>query len=462
MLLPYFLLSTLIFTLSCKKTTGSNSENEDTTDFTLDTLKVVSLYGPTSYFNYRGEEMGIDYENAKKFAADNGLELDFTIVENISRLIDKLENGEAHLAAYPVPSIGEYNSEIIYCGPKEITHQVLVANSSGNVLKDVTDLVGKNITVEKDSKYLYRLRNLNEELGGGINILTLESDTITTEDLLGMVASGKIDYTVADTGMARLYSNSFPNLDMSLRLSSDQAASWAVAPGMESLAEKINNWETSSKSSEFMREIYKRYYDVSYSDKFDATLSYFRNINLMKGGKVSDYDDIFRKYASTAGFDWRFLAAIAYCESRYNPGVESRFGAKGLMQVMPGTARAMGVDPALLGSPDINVLAAARIIAKLNESFKEKVEDPHERMKFVMAAYNAGSGHVYDSMALAEKLGLDPGKWIGNVSVAALMKSRPEYYNDPVVKHGYFRGRETVDFVDHVSGIYNYLMEKGG
>ena len=129
------------------------------------------------------------------------------------------------------------------------------------------------------------------------------------------------------------------------------------------------------------------------------------------------------------------------------------------MQVMPATSGAVGVDPGSLGDPDANVKAASKIISKLDKAFANKVEDRNERLKFVVAAYNSGLGHIYDAMALAEKHGMDPAKWTGNVSIAALMKSRPEYYNDPVVKNGYFRGRETVDFVDHVTGIYNYLQE---
>ena len=127
------------------------------------------------------------------------------------------------------------------------------------------------------------------------------------------------------------------------------------------------------------------------------------------------------------------------------------------MQLMPATARAMGVSN--LEIPDNNILAAARLLKKLDEALEEKIPDAEERMKFVVASYNCGLGHVYDSMALAEKYGLNPKVWTGSVSEAALMKSRPQYYNDPVVKNGYFRGRETVDFVDRVMNVYEYYKE---
>lgn len=453
-LVSFFLFFIFFFALEGCKTNVDPLHNHGND---LDTLKVVTLYGPTSYFDYRGEPLGIDYENVRKFAEEEGMVLEISTVKNIQDLIAKLNTGEAHLAAYPVPSISEYKSEVIHCGPVEISNQVLVQRNDRNKISDVTDLVGKDIYVEKDSKYYFRLVNLNEELGGGINIIPFENDTIDSEDLMRLVSKGKMPYTVVDSQIASLYKSSFPDLDVSLKLSSDQAASWAVGIGLDSLAAKIDRWENRTHSSEVVKNIYKRYYDNNLNDVYEANLEYFKKKNLSKGNPVSNFDHLFKKYASTSGYDWKLLAAIAFCESRFNPAVESRFGAYGLMQVMPNTASAVGIDSSSLGNPDSNVLAASRILSKLDKALAGKIEDPNERMKFVIASYNSGLGHIYDSIALAEKNGLDPQKWTGNVSITALMKSRPEYYNDPVVKHGYFRGRETVDFVDHVVGIYNYL-----
>ena len=448
-LLPMAGLLTGLAACGGSKDTAPGDHGED-----IDTLRVVTLYGPTSFFEYRGELMGLDYENVKRFAEDEGMVLEIQPVGSISELVETLREGKAHLAAYPVPSIDEYDDALIYCGPMEVTRQVLVQKAGDNKVADVTQLVGKDIFVEKDSKYLYRLQNLNDEIGGGINVITLPGDTIFSDDLLRMVKNGEIDFTVTDTRTASIFGNSFPTLDTSLSLSADQASSWAVAPGLDSLAVKIDRWENRTHSSEFVKEIYRRYYESSVSEE-DLNLQNFKK--LKKANGVSTYDEYFKRHAPTSGFDWELLAAIAFCESRYNTDVESRFGAKGLMQVMPETARAVGVDPGSLNSPDQNVKAAAKILSRLDKSFANRIENPEERMKFVVAAYNSGLGHILDAMALAEKIGLDPQKWYANVSVTTLLKSSPEYYNDPVVKHGFFRGRETVDFVDNVTGIYHYL-----
>ncbi|MCH5232932.1 MAG: transglycosylase SLT domain-containing protein [Muribaculaceae bacterium] len=426
----------------------------------IDTLKVVTLYGPTSIFDYRGEYLGVDYENVRRFAKDGGMELEIEIVSNIGELIEMLESGKAHLGAYPVPDITEYNGDIIHCGPAQVTYQVLVQRKSDNPITDVTELIGKEVVVGKDSKYEYRLHNLNDETGGGITVTPLANDTISEEDFLDMVKNGDIDYTVVDSETAGLNLADYPELDFSLHVSLDQAASWVVAPGLDSLASQVDRWEQKNHNSDVVKEIYKRYYERGKSGLPAIELSYFKNKNLKTTKTVSPYDALFRKYADTSGYDWKLLAAIAYCESRYQPDVVSRFGATGLMQVMPSSAGGVGMGDVSLLNPDNNVATASKMIAKLDKTLQNLIEDPDERMKFVIAAYNSGLGHIYDSMALAEKQGLDNQKWLGNVSVAVLMKSRPEFYRDPVVKHGYFRGRETVEFVDRVMSIYNFLSEE--
>lgn len=451
----------ILFFLHLAFSCGSGRQSQHEKDVNIsDTLKVVTIYGPTSYFLYRGEQLGFDYENVRRFAEDENMILDLKIVNTVTQLIDELKNGNAHLGAYPIPYIAEYNSEILHCGPKEISWQVIVQKNSENKIKDVIELVGKDVYVEENSKFHFRLINLNEEIGGGINIIPIGGDTISSEDLLRMVNNCNIKYAVVDSDLAALYKSDYPNLDTSLKISLEQTSSWAVAPQFFSLAAQIDSWEKSAHNSPVLKEIFKRYYDSGDTVAPADHLIYFKGKNFKNGDAVSPYDSYFKKYAPISGFDWQLLAAIAFCESRFQTTAQSRFGASGLMQIMPSSAIAYGVNPAQLTEPDQNILAGARILASLDKSLQSKVEDPQERIKFILASYNSGLGHIYDAIALAEKYGMNPKKWTGNVSVATMMKSRPEYYNDPVVKHGFFRGRETTEFVDRVLSTYNLINPK--
>ena len=448
----------MLFSVSCGGKNHNSSTNAE--DAPPDTLHVATLYGPTSYFNYRGQEMGFDYENVKRFANDENLVLDLKVAPTLQSLLNMIENGDIDLAAYPIPVIEEYKNLAKHCGYKEVTWQVLVQPDGKNKISDVTQLVGKTIYVEQDSKYHYRLNNLNQELGGGINIVPINKDSLITEDLIRMVDLGEIPLTVVDSDIAELNKSYYPRLDIDMKISLDQYSSWAVRNDLDSLASRIDTWEKRRDNSDMMKEIYKKYFEISknptpYEDPVKSL-----GLNIKKGGKISVYDDSFKRHAHVSGYDWRLLAAIGFNESRFNNDIISWAGAQGLMQLMPVTAQAMGIDPSDLSNPDRNILAAAKLLKKLDSSLVDKVPDKDERLMFVIAAYNCGLGHIFDSIALAEKFGLDSTKWLGNVSEAALMKSRPQYYNDPVVKNGYFRGRETTEFVDKVMSVYNYFVSR--
>jgi membrane-bound lytic murein transglycosylase F len=164
--------------------------------------------------------------------------------------------------------------------------------------------------------------------------------------------------------------------------------------------------------------------------------------------KISQYDDIIRQVSAGINWDWRLLASLICQESRFNPKVRSYRGAFGLMQIMPVTGENFGID--ITSSPENNLKAGIRYINWLHSLFDPRIPDKKERINFILAAYNAGPGHVLDAMKLAEKNGMNPQKWEGNVALWLLKKSEPQYYNDTVVKNGYFRGTESVNFVSQV------------
>ena len=162
-------------------------------------------------------------------------------------------------------------------------------------------------------------------------------------------------------------------------------------------------------------------------------------------GIISAYDELFRRYSSTAGWDWRLLAAQCYQESGFDPSAVSSMGAQGLMQLMPATAEAMGVSEEQRFDPEKNISAAARYIRKVNQSFAD-IRDSDERTRFTLAAYNGGVGHVQDAQILARKAGRDHLRW-QEVAPYILLLSQPQYYRDPDVRHGYMRGSETEAYV---------------
>lgn len=457
-LLPFILAAVLLAMLggvSCRKSVSASQEISPSGY--PDTLRVATLYSPLSYFIYKDEPMGYDYDLLMKLADDKGMQLDLTIAPSLARAVEMLDSGKIDLIAFEVPITAEYRDKVLPAGPENITFQVLVQPKGDSLITDVTQLVGKDVYVEKDSKYYHRMLNLNTEVGGGIRIHIVDKDTINPEDLIAMVSEGKIPLTVVDSDIARINKTYFNDLDITMQLSFPQRSAWGVSPGTPWLADSINAWSRMDKPRMARAELLKQYFELS---KNTAEIPDDSRSMLFKNGMISPYDNLFKKHAQNINWDWRLLAAQGHTESRFNPSAKSWAGARGIMQIMPNTARAYGVSPSKITDNNTNIKTATEIIASLNDMFKKRVPDEKERMKFILAAYNAGPAHVLDAIALAKKYGKDPTKWDGNVAEAILMKSNPQYYKDPVVKYGYCRGRETYAYVKKVLSYYTKAISK--
>ena len=232
---------------------------------------------------------------------------------------------------------------------------------------------------------------------------------------------------------------------------------WAVSKRSPELAANLeswveeNNWNLVALSTLQIRSSNGRSYAPR--KKVSAPIR-----NLAKG-EISLYDRLFKQHARMVGWDWRLLAAQAYQESAFDPEAVSFMGAMGLMQLMPSTARSVGVRMDHVFVPEHNVKGAVKLIGQLKEHYSE-IGNESERINFVLAAYNAGAGHVDDARRLAKKYGKDPNRWLGNVDSYVLRMSQPRFYNQPEVQHGYFRGRETHDYVNSIRARWEEYRRK--
>lgn len=220
------------------------------------------------------------------------------------------------------------------------------------------------------------------------------------------------------------------------------ADSWAVNIDNKALADEIVKWYNPQILAETKKQ-----------EEYILTVgSVTRHVNPFmlsaEKGTISVYDNLFRKYAPSAGMDWILMAAQCYQESCFDPQAHSWAGACGLMQIIPTTADHLALPRSQMYQPEPNISAAARYMRELQSLFKD-VTNPQERMKFALAAYNGGYNHVRDAMALTKKYGGVWQRW-SDVRRYILALSQPAYYNDPVVSYGYMRGSETANYVDMI------------
>ncbi len=440
----------LSFTLSC-----NSSEKGATPQHQLpDTLNVGTLYSPTGFFILKGDTMGYDYDLICDFARSHGIALRFKVARSMPALLDMLKNKSVDVLACEVPVTAEYKSRVQHCGAVNETYQVLVQHSGEGLIHDVTQLIGRDVYVEKGSKYESRLRNLDNEVGGGINIHAVEGEAAIPTELIQRVSRREIPFTIVDSDIAQMNLTYYDSINIKLRVGFEQRSSWAVSKRDQWLADSIDEWAASLDAQEYSKQALKHYFEMNRGPKPDSVK--VDTLAVTPPGGISPYDQVFKKYAQEMGWDWRLLAAIAFSESGFDPNATSWMGARGLMQVMPKTARSFGVSESDLGNPEVSVRVASKILKELDGIMRSRT-GAADRIKFVLASYNAGSGHVTDAIALARKYELNPRVWNENVEQAMLWKMDPEYYNDSVCSNGYCRGTEPVDYVVKVLNCYeNY------
>lgn len=222
---------------------------------------------------------------------------------------------------------------------------------------------------------------------------------------------------------------------------------WRVGNGKKALLRELQTWYRPSIAADVQREE-----NFLLSAKSVRRRIFSPMLN-QKGGVISHFDAYFQKYSATIRWDWRLMAAQCYQESTFDPQARSWAGACGLMQIMPSTADHLGLAQSEIFNPEKNIEAASRYLAELNSLFAD-IGNAGERTKFVLAAYNGGHFHIRDAMALAQKAGRSSQRWT-DVEPFVLGLSQPQYYNDPIVKHGYMRGSETADYVKHIMLRWN-------
>jgi len=226
-----------------------------------------------------------------------------------------------------------------------------------------------------------------------------------------------------------------------------QGSGWVVGDDKDDLAQELQAWYRPSMLDEVKKQ------EAYLLSSRSVRRRVFAPMLNRSGGIISHYDAYFQRYAQTIRWDWRLLAAQCYQESCFDPQAKSWAGACGLMQIMPSTADHLGLARADIYHPEKNIAAAVRYLSELEQSFAD-VHEHSERTKFVLAAYNGGGFHIRDAMALARKYGRNPYHW-RDVEPFVLGLQRAEYYNDPVVRNGYMRGSETVDYVRRIHERWN-------
>ncbi len=413
-------------------------------------LHIVLLNATSTYYIGVNGEEGFEYSLLKSYAEYLGVKLKITTVNTTQEAIAYKNNPNIHIIsasfAKTISREGKFNFGPAYF---EVQQQVVCNRSmirKRTFPMGIDDLKNLNIKVGEGTSYSQTIRSLVKD---GFDINATFTSIYSTEELLEQVSSHKIDCTIADSNMYALNLRYYPEMEMAFTISEREQLAWVLAENSDDLAKDMYYWLNDFTQRGKMAELKDHYYsNVHFFDYYDNKMFYKR----IKA-KLPKYKKFFLDASKKYTIAWKLLAAISYQESHWNPKAKSFTGVRGMMMLTRATAKYVGVKDRV--NPEQSIIGGTKYLKQMIKLVPQDVKGEN-RLKFALAAYNVGMGHMHDAQTLAKRLGYNQNIWSDLKKVLPLL-AKKKYYR--TLKYGYARGEEPVKYVE---AIYDYrdILEK--
>ena len=404
------------------------------------TLRVAVDNNSSSYYIYRGRRMGFEYELLLDLGKRLGVQVEYIVAADIDEAFAQLEDGRVDLVAMNLQQNTASERDVTYTEAIGSMSTVLVGREK---LRSWDSLGKDTVVVRKGAVYSSQLARLKDSLDLEFSILEVPDHE---EILLDRLVEKQVNWTVAEKTVAQTNATYYDELRLGLDLSQEEPVSWAMRNTSTEMLQVVNTWLL-EKKKRFIPDLYTKYFLNSKNQHFRTTSVY----SSLGGNRISVYDELIQENAKTLGWDWRLLAAVVYKESAFDTTALSYAGAQGLLQLMPVTLERFGVTNP--NDPVESLRGGVKYLQYLDKFWLERVPETNERIKFILASYNIGQGHVEDAWRLTLKYRKNTQNW-QEVANFLNLKSDPKYYRDPVVKSGYAKGHTAVNYVRDVLALF--------
>jgi len=413
-------------------------------------LNVVLLNSPSTYYIGISEAQGFEYDLLSAYAEHLGVDLNITTAHTVKEAIELSNNPDVHITSASITRTPQRERRFNF-GPSyfEVQEQVICNRSmlgSSKFPRDVEDLEGLNMMVGEDTSYSDTIIELQKD---GYEINATFSSEYSTEELLDMVSKHDIDCTIADSNIYSLNLRYFTEIALAFSISQREQLAWLLVDNSPKLKADMYTWLNDFNNKGKLAELKDHYYSYVLFFDYYNTKMFYKRIK----SRLPKYKKYFKEAAARFQISWTLLASISYQESHWNPNAKSFTGVRGLMMLTKNTAKILGVKNRL--NPKESIIGGTRHIKQMLKFVPQGVEGEN-RLKFALAAYNIGLGHIRDAQELAKRTGLNQNTWNDLKKVLPLL-SQKKYYR--TLKFGYARGEEPLRYVE---AIYNYrdILEK--
>ena len=408
-------------------------------------VRVGVTFNRTFYFVDKGVQRGVAYEYGRlmedkineKVGGGNIKVHVFFVPLPREKLLPALIDGRVDMVAALLTITPEREKLVDFSDPTRTNvSEILVTAPGTPPLSGIDDLAGRRVFVRRTSSYYQSLLDLNKTLASSRKeSVRIEAapENLDDDDLLEMVNAELIPAVLVDDYLARFWKKVFPKLVLNEHVSVRSGGKLGIAIRKNSpqLKAALNRFMGKyGLGSAFGNQVERRYL---------VNTTYARNAaSEAERQKFLGVVQLFRKYSDQYGMDFLMMAAQGYQESQLNHAAKSRVGAVGIMQVMPATGKELKVGDIRQLEPNIHA-GVKYMRSMMDANFKDEPMDALNRGLLTFASYNAGPGKVRQLRREAQKRGLDPNVWFGNVEQIASERI----------------GRETVTYV---SNIYKYYV----
>ena len=435
---PVFLLSVLL--AAC-----GPAESPRIPDYrTLGELRVATRHDAISYrVDEEGRASGFEHDLLLALGDSLDIPIKFVPYPDATRALDAVINGQVHMAA---AGLGQNDRlPLAWSKPLREVDYVIVGRSGSRGVSSERDLAGRTLSVRRGTLAADKVSEIRKRLPG-VNVhLPVRAGE---EKLLADLAEGALDLVATDRLHYAFAARIHPELEIVHELPGRSGIAWALPRDQARFATAVDAFLEDTSANGRLARLADRYFGhVRRLDDADIT-TFLTRIR----ERLPRYRVFFHEAEAQTGIDWRYLAAVAYQESHWDPQATSFTGVRGMMMLTADTADRLGVNNRL--DPRQSILGGARYLAMLNEQLPDEIPEP-DRSWMATAAYNLGMGHMNGARSIARRLGKDDHAWWDMKSVLPLL-SRPEYAQR--LKSGPARGGEAVVMTENVRNYHDILV----
>lgn len=409
-------------------------------------ITVLTRNGASSYFIGPDGDTGPEYDLAAAFSDYLGLQLVVKVANAFSDLGSLLQKRQGDFIAANLTRTTE-RERIFAFGPDYADAKMLVVYKRGQYRpRELSDLIGLNVWVIAGSNYEDVLIEAQKDLP---RLRWKTKNDIGMEGLLLALVDGELDVTLVDSNIFSIHSQFYPGLKTGFTLKDEQPQAWAFRPG--------NDDSLLQKSRSFFKLITEDGRLASIQNQYKVKRSNLNRVGMFQfmqqvRKRLPTLAPVFQDVADAYDLDWRFLAAMGYQESHWDPDAISQTGVRGIMMLTNRTATQMGVQDRL--DPEQSIEGGARYFLRMRNRVPDRIPEP-DRTWMALAAYNIGWGHLEDARVLTEKLGGNPDRW-EDIDERLDLLSKEKWYRQ--TRYGYARGYEASQYVNNVRSYFETLV----